>query len=189
MKYMSDKTIEYIPLKGFENDYEIMNEYPFTIRRKLDGYEISECDDGKGYIRVHLNCEPFRKHQLIAQQFIPNDDPEHKTQVDHRNKHRDDNHIENLRWVTPSQNHENQTSNNGVVYEFVDELPLDVIPIILYKQWEFESYFMDSNGDVWYDNGAQFRKLYVGKKNTINIVDIYHKRHQISIDALRREFL
>ena len=170
-------------------DYEIMSEYPFTIRRKSDHFELAELVCDNGYITIHLNRKPYYKHRLIALQFIPNDDPEHMTQVDHINKHRDDNHIENLRWVTPSQNSENKSSNNGVVYEYADDLPLDVEPIILYKGFEFDGYFIDSNGDVWFDNGEQFRKLYVRKKNTVSMRDIYHKQHEFGINGLRNEFL
>ena len=117
-------------------DYEIMTEFPFTIRRKSDHYEISESFNKGGYIQVHLNYKTYRKHILIAKQFIPNDDPEHKTQVDHINHDRSDYHLSNLRWVSQSQNNENRSSHKGVEYEYVDDLPLDIEPIILYKGWE-----------------------------------------------------
>ena len=169
-------------------DYEILNEYPFTIRRKSDHYVISEWMTN-GYPYVRLNQKSYRKHILIALQFIENDDPDHKTEVDHINRNRADYHLDNLRWVTPSQNQFNRSSHKGVVYEYVDDLPLDVIPVILYKGSEFEGYVIDSNGDVWFDNGEQFRKLNVDASNRISMIDIYHRRHRISIDALRREFL
>ena len=175
-----------------DSDYEICTEYPFTIRRKDNGYEPSESYNNKGYIQVNLNRKNYGKHVVVASQWIENDDPEHKTQVDHINHDRTDYHIENLRWVTPSQNSQNRSSHRGVKYEFVDELPLDVIPIILYKKWEFESYFIDKDGNVWFDNGEQFRKLYVNTYNGfqyINMTDIYHKRHKISINGLRRDLI
>ena len=88
-------------------DYEILTVFPFTIRRKSNHYEVIEGFDKDGYLRLNLNdsfgIKTYKKHILIAKQFIPNDDPEHKNQVDHRNRIRDDNHLENLR-CTSSEN-------------------------------------------------------------------------------------
>ena len=43
-------------------------------------------------------------HRIIAFTFIENDDPQKKTQVDHINEDKKDNCVENLRWITPSDN-------------------------------------------------------------------------------------
>lgn len=43
-------------------------------------------------------------HRIVARCFIPNDDPENKTMVDHINGNRVDYRIENLRWVSASEN-------------------------------------------------------------------------------------
>ena len=45
---------------------------------------------------------------LIARQFIPNDDPKHKTEVDHKNRNRANYQLSNLRWITPSHNNYNR---------------------------------------------------------------------------------
>ena len=45
----------------------------------------------------------YRVHRLLALMFVPNSDPK-KTQVNHRNCNRRDNHIDNLEWVTGAEN-------------------------------------------------------------------------------------
>lgn len=45
-----------------------------------------------------------RLHRLIAMAWIPNDDPVNKIQVNHKDGDKFNNSIENLEWVTPSQN-------------------------------------------------------------------------------------
>jgi len=73
-----------------------------------------------GYIGVRLSNNGIvtnkRIHRLIAEHYIPN--PENKPEVDHKNRIRHDNRIENLRWVTRSENEKNKgvTSSTGHKY-------------------------------------------------------------------------
>ena len=160
----TEKVVEFVPFFDFENDYEILSVYPFTIRRKKDHYEISECLDNLKYVHVALNGKSYYKHILIAKQFIPNDDPEHKTEIDHINHDRTDYHIENLRWVSNSNNQKNRLSNNGIIYTFVDEIPDDAIVVDKYNSHEFEFYYYSESTDkFYYYNGQQYKILYVNE--------------------------
>lgn len=153
-------TIEFVPLKDFENDYEILSQYPFTIRKKRNHYVISEWKDYKGYIKIKLNQKHYFKHVIIAKQFIPNDDPELKSQVDHKNRNKADYHLDNLRWVSQSENQKNKESYKGVNYEYVDEIPDESIVVDTYGAHKFENYYYHDNVFYFY-NGIQYRKLHI----------------------------
>ena len=46
----------------------------------------------------------IQMHRIVAEAFIHNDMPDKKTLVDHINGDNLDYRVDNLRWVTPSQN-------------------------------------------------------------------------------------
>jgi len=68
---------------------------------------LKQFKDSSGYYCIELNLKSFKIHRLVALAFIPN--PDNKPQIDHINRKRDDNKIENLRWVTHQENMTNKT--------------------------------------------------------------------------------
>ena len=67
---------------------------------------ITERLNNKGYKIVNLSidgkCKTFSVHRLIAQAYIPN--PDNLSAINHKNGIKTDNRIENLEWVTFSEN-------------------------------------------------------------------------------------
>ena len=138
---------------------------------------------------------------MIALQFIPNDDPINKDVVDHINHNRSDNHIENIRWVSNSDNQFNRISTRGVRYEFVDDIPDDALMIDFYEtrteRHEFEEhkyyyYHDESNGDIFYskltDNLYKILHINIAKSGAKNICARTTNNKYITISINRFKF-
>ena len=57
-----------------------------------------------GYSVVHIAGSKFRVHRLVALAFLGPPPDEKAWQVHHRDGDPSNNHVDNLEWVTPSQN-------------------------------------------------------------------------------------
>lgn len=105
-----------VDIKNFENIYAVTKEglvwsYPKTKQgKKHKGRFLKPSINGKGYLRVELCNQDDTKydrryfvHRLVAEAFIPN--PENKPQVNHKDKNKHNNNVDNLEWVTNKENH------------------------------------------------------------------------------------
>ncbi len=103
------------PIVGYEGLYSVST--LGAVRNDKTNKILKPRVHKRGYRNVclckpglHKNCTV---HRLVAIAFIPN--PLHKKEVDHRDRNRANNHIENLRWSTRS---ENASNNNALGYYF-----------------------------------------------------------------------
>ena len=66
-------------------------------------YNMKQSIRKDGYIAVQHNGKQVLLHRLLAEKYIPN--PENKPCVNHIDGNRSNNNIDNLEWVTYSENH------------------------------------------------------------------------------------
>ena len=174
-------------------NYEISTTYPHDIRRrgsKRNAF-IKPKDNGCGYYQVCLSDGKYKYvHRIIAMQFIENDDPIHKTQVDHINRIRSDNRIENLRWVSASTNNRNKSSWNGVKYEFVGKLPDNCVCVNECCGNRFDNvyYCKDCNKCYYVDVNIRSINVYKNKagREFVRLRNIDGKYKNVYLDVLNK---
>lgn len=96
-------------IDGYEGLYQVSNFGRVKSVGRGKERVLKAGKNSNNYLTVVLckskKPKSFLVHRLVAQAFIPN--PENKEQIDHINTIRDDNRVENLRWVTPKENGNN----------------------------------------------------------------------------------
>ena len=76
---------------------------------KVTNEEFIPTPNKNGYVYITIQYKRVKLHRIIAEAFIPN--PDNKPQIDHINRNRLDNRVENLHWVTAQENSNNRTTN------------------------------------------------------------------------------
>lgn len=69
---------------------------------KLGGFIMKTCISNSGYFYIKLNGKHYYIHRLVALHFIQN--PNGYELVDHIDRNKFNNHVNNLRWVNKSMN-------------------------------------------------------------------------------------
>lgn len=129
---------QWCDIKGFEKFYEISS-YG-RVRRKnctrkikkgtrnLKESILKPSDNGKGYLKIMLTDEETKKrhsffiHHLVIIHFVGEKTGD-KTQVNHIDGEKKNNHVSNLEWVSPKENvnHFFQNTNKKITRKHLSE--------------------------------------------------------------------
>lgn len=103
---------EFVDIIGYEGYYQINRNgevKSIAIGRGRKNKILKTRNTRDGYSTVDLRKKEKRTHhsihRLLGLQFIPN--PENKPTIDHIDRNRQNNSIENLRWATYMEQNEN----------------------------------------------------------------------------------
>lgn len=93
-------------IKNYEDLYQVSNFGRAKSFKSGKPKIFSLCNNNCGYVQVRLYKDGGKEfltvHRLVAEAFIPN--PDGKPFVNHKNGNKTDNRVENLEWVTVSEN-------------------------------------------------------------------------------------
>lgn len=93
--------------------------------RNLKG-QILKLSNEKGYLKITLHknkrMKTCRVHRLVAFAFIENDNPQEKTEVNHIDENKHNNHVDNLEWVTPKENINHGTTQNRRINKIAQKI-------------------------------------------------------------------
>ena len=174
-------------------DYEINANNVYQIRRKGTNKNIKlTTDKGSGYCVCTLNGKKLYHHRVVALQFIKN--PDNKPFIDHINRVRTDNRIENLRWVSHYENMQNLGEYRGYAgksFIFTEEIDDECVKIEKYGNRELEGYYYDFNQDIFYKEVEtnKYRLLNVyRRKNGCESIKMFDK-NGIRFDLYVKKFL
>ena len=110
--------MDFEPLKNYEDFYLINRNGDIkTIKRQgTDERILKPCVGKNGYKMVSLTTsnkgKSFTLHKLLAIQFLEN--PNKYPIIDHIDRNKLNNSLENLRWTTYSENNSNVIKNGSI---------------------------------------------------------------------------
>ena len=158
------------------------------ITEKRSKYDFIKVylDTPYGQVRVY-------KHYLIARQFVKN--PFNFIKVIHIDGNKLNNSLNNLRWVSHSENLKNRTVKAYGKRPYLDHAPNDIVEIISYDDVAYpnDTYYFCYKDDSVYKrfNDHKWRQL----KQTphcgylvMNMIDINKRRHQICMHKIIKHF-
>ena len=182
------------PLRDFEDSYEIEIDPPHRIRRiGSDRFVTPYLHRASGYMCVRLNDGIYKLHRILAKHFLPN--PDDLPEIDHIDRDKTNNSIENLRWISRSENLRNRGQYTRQRPEYLTTPPNDITEIRTFNDVEYEEnkYFFCFEDDIVVMRINDHKWLLLAQTSQngylrINMKDTNGRNHQICMHKLIRHF-
>lgn len=121
---------EWLPFP-LDLDYEV--NFEGKIRNSVTKKVLKELPGTNGYFKYCLNKKWYSAHRVVALTWLDNDNPKVKTQVNHIDGNKTNNHPDNLEWVSPSNNikHAIDTGLIATTNKKSSKIPRSKCPVLL----------------------------------------------------------
>lgn len=171
-----DNKEEWKPIKNYETLYEVST---LGNVRSIKGKIKKLQKRSNGYLYVGLSkngkSKTVKVHRLVAEAYI--DNPDNKPIVNHINSNRSDNRVDNLEWVTASEN---------MIHSHKKEYKCRILPS-LYKDYGVKEEWKNikgSNGMYLISNRGEIKNVNTNMIRKPNIVNGY-LRVRLTINGKR----
>jgi DNA-binding transcriptional regulator YiaG len=112
------------PIAGWENAYEVST---YGNIRRIETGRILKPARGTylGVVLCYAKKKHFlRIHTIVAKTFM--DRPSNTTEIDHKDRNKYNNHVDNLRWVTKAENrHNSRAHDRKIARQYYKQLRKD----------------------------------------------------------------
>ena len=148
------------------DDYYIDDEtfqiVSFKNKKYTDGKILKPRINKYGYIDYSFYVNGTHKHillhKIIVKLFIDKNFDSSKSEVDHKNRNKLDNSIDNLSVVSHSANQRNKSSHKGKEFNYIDNIGNYLVinkEAQIYYSLEFDKFFM------FLDNTNKYKELHI----------------------------
>ncbi len=104
---MKQPLLELYDIPDYEDRYTITKDA--RVYSLLSNKFLKQHDDSYGYLTVNLDNKTIKVHKIMAKTFLNN--PENHIQIDHADRNRKNNNLNNLRYISVSDNMKNRILN------------------------------------------------------------------------------
>lgn len=163
----------------------------FKQKKYEQGKILRPSIDNKGYIKYDFYVNGIRKtirlHHIVVKLFIDKNFDSTKFEVDHKNRNKQDNRIENLAIVSRSENNRNKSSYKGKEFNYVNDIGEKLVineEAGIYYSLETDQFYMYINQS---GNYKELHQCFKNGKNHPCIEYRYNnKYHYLNINKFKK---